>query len=153
MEMVHIRRQPRMLFFLMTTMLAVAVALGASTPAHAAAYQYKSVSRTSCPDSALGCTLFELKVAGEVKYNGANVYIHQGPYCTVEHSYGATTDITWCGLWNNGGADYGYMSLGVNYTINAIVKGFPVAKSYYVRIDITRTGIVSYRGCYRNCDG
>jgi hypothetical protein len=134
----------------MGAVLGAGFLLSPASAATSSTYHYKTLSRSSCPTAA-GCATTELKIQAQVKYNNSKVYVTQGPSCVVDHSYGLAAHIDWCGVINNGGANTGQLSVGMNYTLSFVHNGVPLTQSYYLRIDVTRYGNVTYRGCYHLC--
>ena len=146
-----LRRVRMLLALVASALLAVGITPASAHASEAATYKYKNVSRSICPDIVSGCTPAEISLSAQVKYNGSKVYVSSGPQCSVHHSAFVTVKITWCGVSNNGGADTGKLSIGVNFSVDGSFMGQTFHNEYWSRIDVSRTGAVSYQGCHRSC--
>ncbi|MFI6517783.1 hypothetical protein ACIBF1_19660 [Spirillospora sp. NPDC050679] len=142
------RRQICRILLAMTAALAFVVPANGPADAETAAWQTKNVSQRFCIDAL--CQGYRVWVSASVKYNGSNVYLVGSVQCSATTGTGITVRKTWCGVWNNGGGDRGYLHVGVNYTVKFGVEyeGIPAGSEWdeYGRIQVTRTGYVTYHG-------
>lgn len=85
------------------------VSLGGATPASAATREATAPYSYGWASAGTGSPLWSVNLQAEIKWNGSDVYVAAGPYCTAS---GIGISVTWCGATGGGSSN---LTLGLNY--------------------------------------